>query len=394
MSIVIRHGTNGAFKTATAVDAYVIPALKEGRTIVTNVRGLTREKAFEKWPDLPESLEIINIDSASEKGKERIARWFHWVPLGALLVFDEASTLFPKAWRESDIRKLDYPGGEDQAAQDNRPPNWSTAWEMHRHYNWDVVLTTPNIKGIRDDIRGTTEMAFRHRNLGALSSKFRYIKELQHDAQKNGFSPSDAINLTTRRVSKDVFDLYDTTTTGLHQGSKAGKSLLTNPKILFLLVVVAGVVAMLANTGGVSLFQDDPGAGVADRPSGSGSNLRPVPVDRRPGDQSASRDAPGDVPARQRRAPDRVAPFAAYEMNIVGRINDTLQIEARRDGDAVFLTLSELYRLGYRYSPVNDCMGKLIFQGVERLILCVSNDERRTVQREQQSISPMAPDGA
>lgn len=394
MSIVIRHGTNGGFKTATAVNDYVIPALKEGRTIVTNIRGLTREKAFEKWPDLPESLEIINVDTASEKGKETISRWFHWVPNGALLVFDEASSLFPKAWRETDLRKLDYPGGEDQAAQDHRPPNWITAWEMHRHYNWDVVLTTPNIKAIRDDIRGTTEMAYRHRNIGALSDKFRMFKEVQHDAQKNGFSHSDAINITTRRVSTDCFDLYQTTDTGLHQGSKAGKSLWSNPKVLLLAGILVAVVAFVADMGGPSLFGDD---SQGDRPAGETSvrsGPQSVPLSTGTRGASGGGNYRRNVSNGRGRAPDPVDPFAQHELNIVGTINGRLQVEARRKGDAVFLTIGDLGALGYRYTAITDCIGRLDYKGSERLIMCTSNDSRRTASEQTESVPTLSMDGA
>ena len=235
MAIVIRHGSNGAMKSAAAVDVYIIPAIKAGRTVVTNLRGVSLERCYEVYPDLPSTLEVIFVDTEAKEGKDKMARWFHWAPLGALIVFDEASSLFPKSWRETNIRELDYSGGLDQATKDGRPPDWLSAWEMHRHYNWDIVLTTPNIKNIRDDIRNTTEMAYRQRSLGRVASeKLRMFKEVQHDAIKNGFTHGDAISVGTHRIKKEAFRLYDSTKTGITQGSNAGKSILLNAKVLCL----------------------------------------------------------------------------------------------------------------------------------------------------------------
>ncbi|OZG70420.1 hypothetical protein BTA51_25980 [Hahella sp. CCB-MM4] len=249
MSIVIRHGSNGAFKTANSVGEYLIPAIQQGRIVVTNIRGVSRQRCYEKFPDLPESMDIIYVDTQTTEGRLHMAKWFHWAPPGALLIFDEASSVFPKSWRQSDLDKLNYPGGTDKAKEDDRPENWLQAFEMHRHWNWDIVLTTPNIKNIRDDIRNTTEMAYRQRNLGSLSEKLGRFKEVQHDAAKNGFSASDAISMTVKKVNKDAFDLYDSTTTGIVKGSQAGQSLLKNPKVLLLLGVLMACLGTVVYLG-------------------------------------------------------------------------------------------------------------------------------------------------
>ncbi|WP_203143159.1 zonular occludens toxin domain-containing protein [Marinobacter mangrovi] len=382
MSIVIRHGSNGAMKSASAVDLYMIPAIKEGRTVVTNIRGFTLERCYDHFPDLPETLDVINVDTSTTDGKQRMANWFHWVPKGALLVFDEASSLFPKAWREKELKALSYPGGDDAAAEAGRPPDWMSAWEMHRHYNWDIVLTTPNIKGIRDDIRGTTEMAYRHRNLGKLSEKFRVIKEVQHDAQKNGFSVSDAISVGTLRISKDAFKLYDSTDTGLHQGSKAGKSLLANPRVLLLVSILLAVLAFIFRDGSPEILEPTDPAGAQSHPDGhpghtqNGQAPDHVPADPNPA--SVRADGSGALLHYQR--PEDYPlndPFQGYRLAIVGSINGTTQIEASQDGDVVFLTPEKLGQLGYTYFPIGNCFGKLIYGNRTRLLSCSSNDKRR-----------------
>ncbi|HEJ4774917.1 TPA: hypothetical protein SMR50_006419, partial [Pseudomonas aeruginosa] len=50
MAIKIHHGPNGSYKTSGAIQDDLIPAIKKGRVIITNVRGLTRERIFQVMP--------------------------------------------------------------------------------------------------------------------------------------------------------------------------------------------------------------------------------------------------------------------------------------------------------------------------------------------------------
>jgi len=375
MAIVIRHGSNGAMKSATAVDRYMIPAIKQGRTVVTNLRGVSLERCYKVFPDLPESLDVIFVDTETMEGKRHMARWFHWAPLGALLIFDEASSLFPKSWRDSDIKALDYPGGLDKATEDGRPHNWLSAWEMHRHFNWDIVLTTPNIKNIRDDIRNTTEMAYRQRSLGkVLSEKFRRFKEVQHDAVKNGFSHSDAISVGTQKISRTAFELYDSTKTGIAQGSNAGKSLFSDPKVLLLGGVLLLSVGFVAATGGPSITKEPE----------TGDRV-PIPQDR---DAAPVAVSPGGAPAPG--VPRRnvgvqstgqngfmTDPLADRHLRILGSFDGTTQILVTSDdAEKVIMTPRNLSKLGYAYFPVSECIGRLEFNGQSRLVLCGEQGER------------------
>ncbi|HHE5722686.1 zonular occludens toxin domain-containing protein, partial [Pseudomonas aeruginosa] len=55
MAIKIHHGPNGSYKTSGAIQDDLIPAIKKGRVIITNVRGLTRERIFQVMPETPSS---------------------------------------------------------------------------------------------------------------------------------------------------------------------------------------------------------------------------------------------------------------------------------------------------------------------------------------------------
>lgn len=82
MSIIIHHGHPGSYKSFGVLQRHAIPALKEGRTIVTNIRGFDSlekvEQAIEET--LPDEAAILNVDTEGREAKDYMARWFHWAP--------------------------------------------------------------------------------------------------------------------------------------------------------------------------------------------------------------------------------------------------------------------------------------------------------------------------
>jgi len=140
MSIKIHHGANGSYKTSGAIQDDAIPAIHEGRIVITNVRGFTRESVLEAFPDLPDrvldSFDVINLSMESIEDLDQMRRWFMWAPRGAFLIFDETQILFPKSWKEKDLEQFDYPGGIEEAKKADRPTGWLDAWTRHRHWNW------------------------------------------------------------------------------------------------------------------------------------------------------------------------------------------------------------------------------------------------------------------
>ncbi len=251
MSIKIHHGAPGSYKTSGAMSDDIFPILQSGRLIITNVRGFTREQVLENFPEYDEQkININNIDTDQPENRLLMSKWFHWVPLGAFLLIDEAQMVFPKKWDKKYISALGYEGGEEKAYQDNRPHDWDTAWEKHRHYNWDFILTTPNIKKIRSDIRECSDGGFFHRDLGSVGLKGSY-KESFHQAIDSP-SASNIVSTSTKRVNKDVFKLYQSTATDEFLYTTAGIKIWKDPKLLlascFLLYFVYSALSGFYNS--------------------------------------------------------------------------------------------------------------------------------------------------
>ncbi|WP_268796407.1 zonular occludens toxin domain-containing protein [Pseudomonas huanghezhanensis] len=241
MAIKIHHGPNGSYKTSGAVWDDAVPAAKEGRLIITNVRGMSRDRFEALFDDLPDTFDVLFISHESTEGMERIRTWFQWAPRNAFLIFDEAQVIFPSKWTSKEVERFNYPGGPDKAKLDDKPTDWLSAWTMHRHFNWDVILTMPNIKYLHTDIRNTSEAAYQHSNLMLLGKWTKKLvqkdyKEAMHSAQENK-APTDGSNIVQlRKIDVRVFSLYDSTATGLHRDTMAGKNALASPRVLVLAV--------------------------------------------------------------------------------------------------------------------------------------------------------------
>lgn len=378
MSIKIHHGPNGSYKTSGAIQDDAVPALKEGRLIITNVRGFTLERVLQVMPELPSSVDIINLDLESLDDMERMRTWFQWAPRGAFIIFDETQLVFPKAWRERDLERFDFPGGPEAAAKADRPMNWLDGWTRHRHWNWDIVLTTPNIAYIRDDIRMTCEMAYKHSNLAVIGISGRY-KEAQHDAQVNR-PPMEGTVIEYKRIKPDTFRLYQSTATGVTQDTKAGKSLLRSPKLLALLAFMALLVVGLLSLGGISFGP----AGVAppDTPPVPDPAALAVAPPKAADSPSAALRIP-NVADRESALPAPVLnnhPFAGRAFVLRGVIN------AKRDGKPIQLgqidviddsgavlrqTFADLYQLGYLIRVRNTCFADIHHpMGFEGTAIC------------------------
>ena len=90
MTTGIVHGDPGSYKTATLINDYLVPAIKQGRVVVTNIRGVKSIEDIEALYEFeaPDTAEIILV-SFDQNGFDKMARFFNWVPEGALILMDD-----------------------------------------------------------------------------------------------------------------------------------------------------------------------------------------------------------------------------------------------------------------------------------------------------------------
>ena len=241
MGIKIHHGPDGTFKTSGAIKDDVISVIKSGRTLVTNIRGFSRDNAVNILGprSVHDNFNVIHVDTDRAEGREHLARFFHWAPKGAFFVIDEVQRIFPPSWREKQLKELDYPEPQDHLPEDKRrPEDIHTAWDMQRHHNWDFVFTTTNISKVHSMMRVMAKVAVRHVNVGI----WRFYKTVEHGPESNGKNQADITSVKAFNfVPKKIFGLYASTTTGTFENSEPRTAFYKDPKIAALLFFVIGL---------------------------------------------------------------------------------------------------------------------------------------------------------
>lgn len=372
MSIKTHHGPPGSYKTAGAMSEDFVRAAKEGRVIVTNVRGVTAERVRQHVPGLPSDFDVIHVGDKTPEDRRRWAIWFHWVPPGAFIFVDEAQKIWPKNWRESDIRSLDYPGGLNKAAEDDRPPTWEAAFEQHRHWNWDMVFTTPNYNKIRQDIKDCGELAYKHKNLGIFGNipglKGRYI-EGAHLADDDGGSVSQFLTINKKKVPSYVFNIYDSTATGEFSDTKAGFNLLGNPRVALLLFVLLTAGYFFFRGDGLAVIQDPVGHGRKTASSAPSASGKAAPSTGAVPAHSVQRGTPNSDPRLEPLADESAYLVASYRKG--WRWHYAIAFRGQT------LTDNDLLDMGYELQPAGSC-GLVIRRAVfERFLSCAFIDQAR-----------------
>jgi len=379
MSIKIHHGPPGSYKTAGAIKDDLIPVLKTGRTVVTNVRGVTADRINEAFPSLEtpyeDGVNLIYLDTRTSAVRAKLANWFHWVPLGAFMIFDEAQSIFPKRWKEADIKKLDYPPRDglssyDTAAQDGRPATWEDAWDMHRHYNWDIMLTTPDITKIRTDIREAGEGAYKHKNLGLYGFLFKgsYIEGF-HLKDNDGAYAGNFQSVTKKRIKKDdvTWKIYDSTATGQISDTKAGINFLLSPRLLIPVVVAAMAIGFVFRNGVPHLLPSHTNNQVA--AATVPAPIQTVPVPTAPNPPATVRaDNDFNADGKVNKVHSIVEhPFMNATVIYSGQITNPktrkeIYLFTISNGQGTFTQTSiDLEQLGYRVQTATTCAAVLVF---------------------------------
>ena len=252
MATAIHHGPPGSYKSFTLVQRFAIPALKQGRAVVTNIRGFDSvERVIDQFSndEFSPDARIIWVDTTTQAGRTKMAKWFHWVPFGAMIIIDEVQQVYPDR-RDFKLESLDHyqpePNEivEEIGLPEGRPEDVFTAYDKQRHYNWDIYLSTPNIAKVKKEIREVSEWAYRHRDLSGLLPWYQHRwTEHQHDPETSGKAASHRVGTPTQyQADARVFACYASTATGQHVKSKAGRTILQDRKLLSMLVLIVACI--------------------------------------------------------------------------------------------------------------------------------------------------------
>jgi zona occludens toxin len=353
MTTAIIHGDPGSYKTSALVSDFLVPALKKGRVVVTNIRGV---KSLEQIAEIygcefPDTAQVISV-SFDPVGFEQMARFFHWAPFGAIILMDEGQRVYPTRLRDFSSYDLKSP------TEEKRPLTVEEAFDTHRHYNWDIFISTPNIGKVHKEIRAVAEFGYRHKNMAAIFAfmKGRY-KKVTHNAENSGTALSHEITSSIIKIDPRCFDVYESTSTGATKDTESAKSVsaFTRPKvqIIFLLFMLAFGFIFYRVSGDQPL--PPMFSGVAPKPAGH------VPSQTVPaGTQTPAGVHAGSVPAGK----SVKNPFGGLVIYVVGEVNSLGMLFEVHYPDKSFMgfTQGELEQLGFVVSRLNSRMAKVTFE--------------------------------
>lgn len=394
MSLKIYHGAPGSYKTSGAVWNDFVPAVFAGRHVVTNVRGLSDAdkvisvlsglKEFKK-KEIPDSFQLTYIDTTESENLEKLRRWFHWVPEGALLLLDEIQEIYPKSITATQFKQFDFQGGLDAATAAGCFPTLALALEKHRHKNWDIVVTTPSIKLVHPVVRAVAETAFKHIN-NAIKTKLLKgtYNEAFHLASQPG-SKADIYVVRKRRIPKWVFELYQSTATGQVTDTQAGGSVLSDPRLVLMLGVILLAVAYVFWNGLPSIFSSSTHA-TDPNLSTDQQTLVATAQTATPSAQTAvssSGKAPNPNTAHVANVPRPTLQPDPFWLADLKKADSVYLASLYYHGKKPFYSIrleskkgyylydqTELFELGMSVKIVNKCLFKLKYQDFEMIVTC------------------------
>lgn len=398
MAIVIEHGHNGSYKSSSVIWYRLLPALREGRLVVTNVAGMYPLNKIEEFlgEKFPPTARLFRMSSQDPRYQQLWRVWHHWMPIGAFVFIDECQDIYDRdvfsGKPEYDLKQIDYydsilpadfiehykemlnkykPENLDDCDMDDTgrvvfddngriiyPTTPKESFMRHRHYNWDVVMATPDITSIPRPVRACCETAFAYSSKDSFFFSKRKPRIYEHNPLENGIPTAKSVTFK-RHVPLAVHMLYKSTQTGNITKSGQSKGPFSSLKLR---LVLFGVFPLSLCWLGYNLYHFF-------NPPGQATQAAAV-VDPSQGDSAAagtlavSVSDSGDVGADAGAAVQPfVMPYKVSELFVtgssgaiyMGRFEGLVLFSGTRGKDEVVFNSDDLINLGYRVDYLGDC---------------------------------------
>lgn len=207
MAISCYTGKQGSGKTYQVVKHVIVPAIRDGRRVVTNIDGINEEEirkyCIRKYKRAIEDLgSVLKVKDDAIKTKtffpDDVAeghspRWQSTVQNGDIVVIDEA-------WRF-------------WATRQKYPEEHEVYFRMHRHMvdaktglSSEIVIMTQRIKDLKATLKEVVMFSFNTKKLTALGvlGKSSYVVEMWNGYDQSRKSDTSKVH----RYDKQIFPLY------------------------------------------------------------------------------------------------------------------------------------------------------------------------------------------
>lgn len=350
MSVSAYTGLPGSGKSYGVVENVILPCLKEGRPIVTDLPlklGELQQWCEKNAAPLPR-IDIVDLAAVADSEEEG----FLSMRYGAVHVFDEVWRVWPSGQKVTQC-----------------PEAHREYFAKHRHQvdaagrATEIVLITQDLSQLASWVRNFVDETYRAQKLNHVGQDKRYRIDVYQGAV-TGQRPPESRRLRQFYGSyhEEVYSLYQSATkaqkSGLHGAGKEVKAdkranILRSPKILFSLIgaPILGVIALVSVfqmlkggfvTGGSPPESDQPKS-VVTKPVPTMTPLQATHVSSSSGSEtdhySQTQEDQTDYPD-----PDDSLPSVSRDWKLVGTV---------RIPDGFFYVVNN--NVGYRYVDPSAC---------------------------------------
>jgi len=354
MSIIAYTGLQGSGKSYGVVANVLIPAIKTGRRVFTNIPLKQDHWLAEHDGRCPVQFDMQDlIDNPN---------WFNEVfEPGAICVLDELWRLWPSGLKANQV-----------------PVQHKSFLAEHRHLVGDdgfaseIVFVTQDLDQIASFARSLVEYTYRAEKLSAVGQDKRFRVDVFQGPVRGPAPPK------TRRIRElygtykpEIFDYYyshtmsETGGSGLEEKPDQRYNMLKSTSLKARLIAIP-VLAFVVYWGGSSVL-DYYGGG--DDSVGQG-------VDQSPAAQPVgqAQKAPPSRPVPQAR-PQHHDVLSGRSLSIIWNNENGDVLEYRiaaetDDGHTAELGFRDLIALDYEVRPVNQCLLVLTINGKKRVVTC------------------------
>ena len=380
------EGIPGSGKSYEAVAYHVLPALRSGRKVITNLplnvdafaaidpawrdlieirtrpaarigdwnaANIAEHEAFRLWTDRDPEPQPENIFTFGSVWDYH-STWRGDKDQGPLYVIDECHVALPKL------------GTPDAVVQ------W---FKLHRHYNAEVLLMTQSFRDINQPVAQLVATMIKCRKADILGNSDEYIRKV-HAGYRGAVIQTDR-----RKYESKYFGLYKSNTQS--SGSAESKAQDVSPFIVkfrrftwcFWVLAIAYMAYAFWPQDGTSVW----GHKSAPAPKKS-TAAQPVQVQHAPAAQQAQQ---GPVQAPQQpagtsappTAPEVKDPLFGKLLHMTGDLSkqgrDQITFVVSSEGRRVFdVTSDDLVQAGYKVQRLANCMATVTYQSVVRPVTC------------------------
>lgn len=411
MTMTLIKGRPGSGKSYECVVHHILPALKEGRKVVTNIpvnkgqfvkvlgkqvedllvvhkfsfdnaKG-SRESLLEQYNEVRQrqidsgdedplvelTLEQIDMDAPNLADPVDYVSYYEWrneKGQGALFVIDECHFHFPLQGRGKSATDL----AERQIQ----------FFSGHRHYGFDFILLTQSDRKINRLLREDIEICIELRKNRAIGDKsYRRFAYYYGEGKKGGLIDQDS-----RKYEKQFFPLYQSHTKSNKPIEEARPSDIKKwhqswyIRLFLIFVIGGGIFVYKSLTNAYAKYTDSPSLSHEKKKDLTSSV-----------DSSSIKPKVSKPKENKPQIPDLI-PFSEFSFHISGYSDSSYRDDAgiwhvakevyftgkNKARFEIKLKLEDFYLAGYEVSVFGPCMVKLNYSGYKSVVYCKEEQQQ------------------